>query len=278
MRAPAFIAALCLSAAGCTFLFPLDDVGGSSATDAGASPPTPAPDAARDAASDAPLLAYPAAVLADAPVLYLRFGEKSGSDARDETGNRPSLYGPKATLGAKGALLNDADTAATFTGADSSTVHIPAGLDFPGRAPFTLEVWAMQTATTDFGWAVDHQVYGAGRNSWGLRFSPGGIGLDRYADNMLSNVSGPLPLTLNTYQHVVTAYDGTMVTIYVDGKAVQTGTSTNMMHPMSGGWAAGSQNCGCSSSNFIGSLDELAVYDKALPAARVLAHYHASGR
>jgi hypothetical protein len=288
MRARSLLVLFALGASACTFLFPLDEpdagspnvgAGADAASDTAAaeSATSDAANAATDASS-VPLMPYPAEVLADKPVLYLRFGEKTGPTARDETQQRSPTYGGEAKLGAKGAILDDPDTAATFTGAATSTVVIPPGLDFPGTAPFTIEVWALQRTPNMFGWAVDHQVYGAGRNGWALRFSDKLLAFERWADNNETGVGSPIPLMNGKYQHIVAAYDGTDAMLYVDGSMAQSSPSPTAMHPMTTTWAAGSQNCTCGTANFAGTLDELAIYDKALPAARVLAHYRASGR
>ncbi|MDB4933553.1 MAG: Autotransporter adhesin [Labilithrix sp.] len=273
MRVRNLLAVLPFFATACTFLFPLDDVIPDEADAADAA------GTQGDAASDAPgaRLPYPAAVLDDAPVLYLRLGEKSGPTARDETERRSPTYGGQVTYSAKGAIANDPDTAATFTGSGTSTVSIPEGLDFPGTAAFSVEVWARQTTRNQFGWAVDHQVYG-NRNGWSLRFGDKVIGFERWVDNEVSGVTWPNALQVDTYQHIVGTFDGAVAVLYVDGKEAQRAPSSLAMKPMKTSWSAGSQNCACGSSDFIGSLDELAVYDHVLSAARVLAHYHASGR
>jgi hypothetical protein len=275
MRARTLLAVFPFFATGCTFLFPLDDV----IPDAADAPS--APDGAGiegGVASDAPgaSLPYPAEVLADNPALYLRLGEKTGPAARDETQQRSPTYGGKVTYGAKGAIANDPDTAATFSGAVGSTVSIPRGLDFPGTAPFSVEVWARQTTANQFGWAVDHQVYG-NRNGWSLRFGDV-IAFERWLDNNVSGVAVPTKLAIDTYQHIVATFDGAIAVLYIDGKEMRSAPSALVMKPMTTSWSAGSQNCACGSSDFTGSLDELAVYDHVLSAARVLAHYRASGR
>jgi hypothetical protein len=141
-----------------------------------------------------------------------------------------------------------------------------------------VEVWALQTARTDYGWAVDHQLYNP-TNGWALRFSPAQISLERTLDGQFAPIQTQIPLEKDTYQHVVATFDGTTGVLYVDGNPVQTRPSSPSLKPMtSSSWMAGAQNCGCKSSNFIGSLDELAVYDRALGPERVLSHYRASGR
>lgn len=293
MRARNLIVLFALGASACTILFPLDEpTSGDPSTGGGAdaAPDTAAVDSARgdagdvatDAPSDAALLPYPAEVLADKPVLYLRLGEKSGLTARDETQQRSGTYGGEAKLGEKGAILGDPDTAVRFTGAATSRLVIPSGLDFPGTVPFSVEIWALQTKADDapnpFGWAVDHQAYGPGRNGWALRFGNSVLSFERWADNNISSVQSPSPLAEGKYQHIVATFDGTLAVLYVDSAQVRTETSPIVMHPMTTSWSAGAQNCGCGTANFNGTLDELAIYDKALTPARILAHYRASGR
>jgi hypothetical protein len=43
--------------------------------------------------------------------------------------------------------------------AGSTGIGMPSRLDFHGTSPFTLEVWASQTAYTPFGEAFDHDDY-----------------------------------------------------------------------------------------------------------------------
>lgn len=294
MRVRSLLAVLPLFATACTLLFPLDGLGTAQPSDAGADAnavddasdaapadagdAAPADAAAGDASVDAAQGRYATEVLADGPVLYLRLGEKAGPDARDETQQRSPTYGGGVTFGAPGAIMNDPDTAVSFSGSPGSSLALPPGLDFPGKAPFTVEVWARRTANNPYGWAIDHQTY-MNRNGWSLRFAMDSIAFERWSSsNDLSGTATPSPLQANTYQHVVATFDGAAMVLYVDNKLITSGTSNLSMNPMTTTWSLGAQNCACSVANFTGSLDEFAVYDKALSAARIDAHYHASGR
>ncbi|HVH41584.1 MAG TPA: LamG domain-containing protein [Labilithrix sp.] len=277
------VGALAVLAPACSLLFPLDEFrSGATATgdaaEGGGAPSTG--DAGDASAEDAVTIPqrYREEVLADEPVLYLRFGEKAGSTASDERKQRNGTYGSGVVLDAPGAIAGDVDTAARFDGKANSVVTIPPGLDFPGTLPFSVEVWVLQTATPGLGWAIDHQIYGSNRNGWGLLFNDTQIGFERWRDDTHTGVSTGLTLTKGTYQHVVVTFDGSRNVLYVDGVAAGERIEAVSMVPMTSSWTAGAQNCGCAPDNFIGSLDELAIYDKALPAGRVLAHFHAAGR
>jgi hypothetical protein len=252
------LAFLALGSSGCTWLFPIDDYG---------------PDTYRNE------------VMADGPVLYLRLGETSGSVAHDTAGTHDATYGSATVLGATGAIAGDADTAARFDGSVDAVVAMQPGFDFAGRAPFSVEVWAQQPthsgSDTNLGFAVDHQAYegGSNRHGWELRFSYGNVVAERYAGNMNVGPDAvwPSALTPNVYHHVVATYDGTAMVLYIDGvvkgQSSGSGTIPAMVEP----WTVGRQQCTCTGDNFIGELDELAIYDKALDMSRVVAHYRAAG-
>lgn len=261
--------ALVLVTTGCSVLFPLDDYGGGT------------PDAGVDAApgGDAATTSrYRDAVLADAPVLYLRLGEPFGAVANDATKQHDGTYGAKVTLGTKGALAGDPDTAVTFDGSLGSHLDLPAGLDFSGKAPFSVELWALQTARMGFGWVVDHQEYAVPRHGWGFLLGSQEISFQRWTDNVVAgpNVLTNTPLPLGGWHHLVGTFDGDRMVLYVDAVLAAQSTGARAIPATAGTWQIGHQNCPCSSDNFIGSLDEVAIYDKALDPKRVVAHFAAA--
>jgi hypothetical protein len=80
---------------------------------------------------------------------------------------------------------------------------------------------------------------------------------------------GPAALPLNTWSHVATTYDGTTIRLYINGAQVatraQTGSLLASTQPLRFGgdavWAEWLQ----------GRLDEIRVYNRALPAAELQA-------
>jgi hypothetical protein len=250
----AFVAALAPVASGCTFLFPVDDYRQESH--------------------------YRDEVLSDQPLVYLRFGEADGLVAADELAVHDAAYGTGVNLGVPGAIAGDADTAVTFDGAVASNVAMPSGLDFAGTTPFSVEVWARQTEYQGFGWAIDHQDYRVPRKGWGILFSADRVGFERYTNDSYAgpNVSSDRGLELDRYHHVVATFDGDRLELFIDGSSVGRESGGRAIAAMPDPWRVGRQNCGCTSDNFIGSMDELAIYGTALDAMRVRAHYTAAGR
>jgi hypothetical protein len=241
------------------------------------------PDGVGDASFDAPgesgqSTDYRTVVLHDKPVVYLRFGEQGGTVAKDEMNTSPGAYpGGGVTYGVPGAIAGDTDTAIAFDG--TAGVKMPAGLDFAGTAAFTLELWARQTKYAGDGLTVDHQQYSPVRDGWLLRLGDGEVSVERWRNGATNGSSqgstGPLPL--GTYHHVVATFDGTLLRLYVDGAEGPTAPlqGTTQLKELGNTWTIGAQNC-CSGVAFIGSLDEVAVYDHALTADQI-AHHHAIG-
>lgn len=243
------------------------------------------PDAAMDASvtpdADAGASRYAAAVLADAPVRYYRFGEASGANARDEVTGTSVPY-PVAgfTLGVKGALAGDPDTSITTDG--SSGLDLPEGADFEDLAPFSVEAWVnvapLAANQNDVGFLVDHQVWSGGRRGWALRVSRSDLGLERWASLTTKNGIATAEVAMaGVWHHIVGTFDGATQRLYYDGVRRTTGQATVALPKIGSSFRVASQNCtSCAGNAFIGSIDELAIYPVALSEARIAAHLAAA--
>ncbi len=226
-----------------------------------------------------PLPPYTSAVMSDAPHAYWRLGEASGMTAADEMGVAPGVYQNGVTLGAPGAIAGDANTAARLDGAnDQVSMGDPASgsLDF-GTGDFTVEVWVKtlvnreQAVISKQGsgpyWQVTVTDDSGHVGQIRARFFDGAVTLQAY---------GPaVRVDDGTWRHVVVVFDrDTGITIYVDGVARATAG------PMPGNvsnTAALLVGKAPGYLYFSGDLDEVVVYARALPLARVQAHF-AAGR
>jgi hypothetical protein len=258
------------------------DDGDARATDAadGASDPadTALPQDAGDAAEGAAPPTYRDAVLADAPIAYWRFGEPSGTVAHDESGHgNDASLGGGITWGAAGALVGDADTAIRLDGTDG----LDAGtrFDFAGNDPYSLEAWLRPEAidnTYRHLYSKDDQSRATGREQYGVFVQASeGLAYERWVAGGSAKVVAPLP-ALNRWIHVVGTYDGSKMTLYVDGAvvAVRLDTRAQLTKPVT-------EYVGCKAAQsgvIRGALDEMAIYDHALTSDRVTAHKTASRR
>ncbi len=237
----------------------------------------------------APTDAYAAAVLADNPAAFWRLGETSGAVAFDYVGDHHGQY-VNAVLGQPGYSLLDPDKAAAFgPGYNSYVAGIP-GIDFATSsitASFSVEAWvkcpAGQSGNPDLP-SNDVGIVSKGEGGGGEQFSLdlGSAGSYRF---MVRGVDGNVQLANssyppdNTWQHVVGVCDepGGQLHLYVNGSQQAVGpTSIGILatpHPVTiGSRQSGS---GAYDLNLNGVIDEVAIYNYALSASQVTAHFNA---
>jgi len=222
---------------------------------------------------------YAGLVLEAGPLVYLRFGEQSGTVAHDATGHIEGGTYPLTGvgLGAPGALIGDCDTAVELGG--SQGIRMPPGLDFEGGAPYSVELWIKRDSIVDGQFVLDHE--NSPRGGWDLvAAANGAVEFERYMDAGSYVSIGGGAVDAGAWHYVVGAFDGTTLYLYVDGQAVQPVFANNSIPQVLGQWTVGGLNCQPTfcSNDFAGALDELAVYGFALSQTTVAEHYQASGR
>jgi hypothetical protein len=262
-----FFAAMVLFAAGgtsaCSVLTSFDGFGG----DPGAS------GVLGGSSSGGAASRYRAAILADKPLAYWRFGEASGATATDETGNgNAATIGSGVAWGATGALLNEANTAVGLVGAQGLQIG-NGGFNFPGTDAFSLEGWVTLSAPPD---ANSRHLYmknddknPAGRQAYGMYLQAGdGLAFERYVNSGLRRLEAPAP-SVNTWTYFVATYNGTGLALYVNAVFVANISDTRSQLPI-----PNPEYLGCDSftnPSVEGALDEFAVYDYALTQNQVSA-------
>jgi hypothetical protein len=222
---------------------------------------------------------YRAAVLADNPLAYWRFGEATGATAEDETGHgNAATIGNGVSWGAAGALANDENTAVSLVGAQCLQI-MNGGFDFPGTHAFSLEGWvnlsAAPSTMPEHLYIKNDDSNPAGRQEYGVNLqSNNGLAFERYVNSGTRKLEAPMP-ALDTWTYFVATYNGTGLALYVDaafiGSTPDTRSQLSIPTP---------EYMGCDSftnPGVDGALDEFAVYDYALTQDRVSAHYAASG-
>ena len=221
---------------------------------------------------------YASVVLADKPVAYWRLGESSGTQAGDYWGGHDGIY-HNATLGQPGFSLLDPDTAATFGPGINSYVGNIQGVSFTGpgsSATFSLEFWAKGLPSQQLG---DGAFICKGTGGGGEQFC-----IDGYQSSyrFYGSGGGGAQSTISpdgTWQHVVGVCDGPngQWLLYVNGQQAAAGTVPTTMlttaHEVT--LAARQSASGDYDFGWNALLDEVAVYNKALTADQVMAHYNA---
>jgi Concanavalin A-like lectin/glucanases superfamily len=207
---------------------------------------------------------YRASVMSHAPLAYWRLGESSGQVAVDGSGHGISaLYTGGVTLAQAGALSVDPNPAASFDGVDDA-VSAP-GLNLAG--PFTLELWAYlrgpgSTGATNYdtllGYDYSHRL---------LWNAPSGKLLTQFDGNFVST----LAVGAAAWHQIVYSFDGGTERFYVDGQPAGSHATTKPV------WTQPFRLGSYDNANYMlnGSLDEVAVYARALSASEVAADYAA---
>ena len=216
---------------------------------------------------------YPQAVLADSPAGYWRLQETSGTTAADSSGNgNPGTYTGGYTLGESGPF--GSEKGALFDGS-TGYVTVPSAAILQLTSPFTLEMWAKvyslsqvdtYTLDKDNDYAL---IYGYAADSYA--FYSQAVGAP-------SDTATLIPIADANWHYVAMTYDGATMVGYLDGASKVSVAATfacgKTTDPLT---IAVTSNAGVRNGYYHGTVAEVAVYPTALSAARVAAHYAASG-
>ena len=241
---------------------------------------------------------YEKKVSDDNPIAYWRLGETSGTTAV----NIGSLidvngtYTNGVSLGLPGLILGDPDLAAGFVGATEGAddmVGIPDNAAINTGGPYsekTIELWFRANDV-----AARQVLYEQGGDIRGLNVYIEGNNL--YLNGWNTPTDGPgspwgpsfitATVSAGTTYHVVLVFEGDLglagtITGYLDGASLGTATGIGLLYAHADDIGIGGENGlsnyhdGLSGTTdafpFNGVIDEVALYDYALPSTRILVH------
>lgn len=208
---------------------------------------------------------YDATVLADSPAAYWRLGESSGAAVADARGGSPGSYGGAVALAQPALITATTNTSALLNGTNAS-VTVPSTAALATADTFTLEAWLKRKSTKRA-----EGVFAKGMGGYQLYFNRSGL-LILAKVGSGDIVRSTVAVAQGAPHHVVATKSAGTVRLYIDG-VDRTGTVTTQAivatsSPLSMGTVGG---------YFSGTIDEAAVYARALSAADVSRHY-AAGR
>lgn len=231
-------------------------------------------------------LTYQQTVLADSPYAYYPLKDTSGTVATDISPNaRHGTYESAAAL-ATGALFGSGTPYAVLDGAAESYIDIAAAAAFCAGETWTAECWANVSSfaqhnldnsntgvtflnnianasptnipSAGFDWAT----FGSTFMLWQSASSGAGV----------QSSTGTVP-AVDALMHVVMTYDNGALAMYLNGESLHTATGVVNATAEAGlqigvpSWVGGA---------FVGTIGEVAVYNTALSADRVLSHFNAA--
>jgi hypothetical protein len=254
---------------------------------------------------------YEEVVNSDDPAFYYRLGESAGTKlvshmrsqrkakrkgvrrkykTRETAAELGGVSGPSGTykntptLGVPGLILGDSDTAVQF--ASASSEYARAELDQSDTIDgnqLSVECWVKFTTVA----ATQYLVAGPWNASvsapvFSLRFNSATGALEFNVRGTLSEsltadlLPGGVPAAADTTYHLIGTWDGSTLLVYVNGVATGVPATSNLRLRQGdvGGFLYIGQNAnGASFADAV--IDEVAIYERVLPAERILAHYQA---
>jgi hypothetical protein len=236
--------------------------------------------------------------LSDTPAAYFRLDETGGTTAYDYVGGNNANY-TNASLGQPGysPSLDPSELAVEFGDfppnnnlAGQGSTYLTFATPNGGNAEFSVEAWFNQYLVAGSGSGIVALGYGNGGEQFVL--DTGGTGntlrfFVRNAAGLSSTATSTYaPKNDGLWHHAVGVCDeaGGYVYLYLDGHLAATGTiaaGSGLLAsslPISIGARESANNNPVNYDfQFIGEVDDVALYNQALSASQVQTHYFASG-
>lgn len=245
-----------------------------------------------DASSDANVVgdgssAYATAILADGPIAYFRLNETSGNTITSAVGSFTGSFTEGVALGTPSPVTREpGNLGATFSldsGGGDSDLTLGDNFIFDGNQPFSVEMWVNATSINS---NPRHTLSKADRDDtdtptdgWNVCVAndPASvIWIERIAEGGSVIRSEEMSIVQGSVFYFVGVYDGANLIPYVNAVAGTTTSSTGTIVTNSTNAFMGSANGGVDEQHgFVGVLDEVAIYDKALTPAQITAHFNA---
>ena len=175
-------------------------------------------------------------------------------------------------------VVGKVDEAQDFNGVNSD-LDVPndPSIDWGASESFTIEYWMKANALPGTSNTVHFGRYNGTMAWWiGTNTSNNAVMFFRDSDNIDVQFTGPV-INTNTWYHISVVRDaGNTFKFYVNGQEVNTGTDIttgnfNGTVPITIGYFIDSTTS--SEFNFDGVLDDIAIFNSALPANEIDAHY-----
>jgi hypothetical protein len=226
---------------------------------------------------------YEQVVLDDSPWLYWRLGETDGEVAADSSGNhRDGLYSNSALTRGSSSLVSYT-TDKSVTAADAQEVIAKGGADtYLSTVPASYEMW-LQTTDGDMT-ANDHGVFAMIDT---VSTNDGRIYIVYSPSNSELYVA-PETGAVYTYSvniedgnrhHLVVVVSGGAATTYLDNvelTGTTAGSGGGIVGSVAGLWLGVNFHTSPQRPRWIGTIDDVAVYDFALSSTQVADHYEAA--
>jgi signal peptidase I len=211
---------------------------------------------------------YYSAVKALGPQSYWRLGELSGTTAADAQGLLNGTYAASVTNGVAAPLSHDNDTAIScvtgttcFSTADNNAFH--------NTGAQSIALWFKPSTASQSSNARVLAKYDGTNITYFIAYN-GTNGQMRYLVDVNSRItaqSTTLLTNTNTWSFIVGTWDGSTARIYINGTQEGTATGTGPVKQNTSGFVGLGTAGGTAGAR--GSLDDVAIWDRALTPAEI---------
>jgi hypothetical protein len=215
---------------------------------------------------------YLGSVQANTPSVFYRLDEPSGTVIADSSGHAADGgYSGQQGLNALAALASDPAPSSSYTTCCSGIGTGSASIAQYG-SPRTIEAWVNTTSAN-----AQQAIVGYGQTqtdeAFVLSISPQAINVDAWND--LLSFPTPQPLNTGAWHMIAASFDGSTVSVYLDGVLVGSSPFSGTVNTLMGG---GFEIGGFPGYNmFNGDMADLAVFPSALTGAQINTHFAGSG-
>jgi hypothetical protein len=231
--------------------------------------------------------AYSEAVLADQPLAYYQLDEVAGPVANDTLGRVNGTYIGDVMHEQSPSVLSEPGTSIYLNQSDldQSGIQFEDHFDFDGTKPFTLELWIFpaEMGKHDYGnviskWSQPNMLGISSGYIMYVDYRNGAAMLIFARDDVMGKRAYvSTPVRTDGWSHVVGAYDGTMMTLSINGEVRGIEPSSQVIPPGTPKFVIGSANGGTGTNPFRGQMDDVAIYDHGLTPVQAKAHFDAAG-
>ncbi len=218
---------------------------------------------------------YSSIVSSDTPVAYYPLSDSTRT-AVDATGNGlDGTVGSSVQLDASGIVPSTNAMAFPGTRSAAGAIRVAATSMLQPASAVSIES-LFRFAAEPANYTV-LAAYGqrSGNATYELFFKNGQIIAQFTRSSGLTELTSPT-LQANTAYDAVATYSGTTASLYLNGKLVASSAATGSLTYVSGYGLSIGDDASSSNPAFSGTIGNVAVYNKALSASQVSAHYSAS--
>lgn len=220
---------------------------------------------------------YEATIKSDGPAGYWRLGEESGTTAFDSSGNGHDATWQGGEPARTDGLIASDDGAVVLYSATPRYATLPTTGVADAGNEISAEAWYRPAALPATGQAPSFitEDYPTGSS---VRFTLGFQDNKVFAgffDGAWTRATAPIAATVGVGEKWAGTYDGTTIRLYRNGEEVATNVPARPLPAPGAGseWRIGRR---WDQANYLdGTLDEVALYSRALTAEEIAAHYQA---